>query len=108
MSYSIREYFTRRFRLALALIMAGGGLIIGGRDTMVGLTIQCVGAALFAGGLLIIVRTRCPRCRSLLPADSALSRAVGFAMRGQTERRCPRCGVDFNEPYDGSVASPRR
>jgi DNA-directed RNA polymerase subunit RPC12/RpoP len=105
MTETIGAYLRRRYRWALAGIVGGAlgallaGSLISGRVGAEGLAFQAACAVIWGGALLVAARTRCPRCRARLVehVGKVIPQTLSFSL-GTPVRRCPRCGVRFDEP----------
>jgi hypothetical protein len=106
MAETIGGYLRRRYRWALAGMVGGAlGALLAGSFTgyRVGgeaLALEAACAIVWGGALFVAARTRCPRCRARL-ADQ-LGKVIPLTLQyslGTPARRCPRCGVRFDEPH---------
>jgi hypothetical protein len=106
MAETIGGYLRRRYRWALAGMVGGAlGALLAGSFTgyRVGgeaLALEAACAIVWGGALFVAARTRCPRCRARL-ADQ-LGKVIPLTLQyslGTPPRRCPRCGVRFDEPH---------
>ena len=96
MAETIRDYFKRRTRRALQMIVVGvaiaatGIVLFGFGHLVAGGVAAAIGIALAGSGLCYLELTRCPRCLSRLSATASsprLPHPINF---------CPYCGANLD------------
>jgi hypothetical protein len=95
MRETMRDYLRRRYRFALIGVVIGTLLMICAPGSAWTIALEMAGAVVLAIALLIGERTRCPKCRKLF--DHRVIAALVRYSHAPPER-CPRCGVDLNQP----------
>jgi hypothetical protein len=107
MDETIRHYLKRRIRWAFAIGICGwlmfsfSAAVFGPqKDAAASMTLimQIAGVAMFGGAILVMARTKCPKC-SVTLGQVGSSIAIPFVKQPNF---CPYCGVSFDEPHQES------
>jgi len=104
---TIREHFRHRVRVILAGI-GGASLLLPlaailtppdhGRESVLGVGLFAVVAAVVVGSLVALLRVHCPNCRGSL---AHLGSDVTYPIGRSRVDHCPHCAVSLDAPFPG-------